>query len=190
MGAQLLDALLLAEEADASADDGVDGRGRVRVVAGAAVGEVAGEVEAGGVEAVARRRVAVEQVDDERQVAVGGQPVGDELAVGPDGEDVGQVEEADARVRPRRVRHRQVAGVGADLDVLARGRASVALGVISQLAGGRGAGWRGQGTLRTRGGYPVYSKHRVGWMPWLEIRGSSRSPRAGFLDDGVESGWK
>lgn len=124
-GPQLGHLLLLLQVLDAGLDDGVDGLGGVRVVAGRAARQELGEVEAGGVE-VDGQGVAVHDVDDERQVARGGVLVRDQLGVLRQAEDVGQVEDGGVvGARLARLGHGQVAVVGADLDGLAAGGASV-----------------------------------------------------------------
>lgn len=134
-GAQLLDTLLLLEVLDGLLDDGVDMLFGVGVVAGAALGEPGHEVKVGG--AVEVERVPVEDVDDEGQVAVGGELVGHQLAVLPDADDVGDVQDAGILVRLLALGHGQVAGVLADLDVLSGGRASVVLvSVMASQVGG------------------------------------------------------
>jgi hypothetical protein len=81
------------ERLNALDDNGVDLLGRVRVIAGAALSKPAHEVEIGrsGIGTL----VAVEQVGDQASVAFLGELVGEELAVVPDTENVGDVEDAD-----------------------------------------------------------------------------------------------
>jgi hypothetical protein len=121
--AELLDALLALEELDGLNDDGVDVLGGVGVVAGGALGEPAHEVEV--VRAVEGQGVTVEGVDDQGQVAVGGELVGHQLAVLPDGDDVRDVEDGSILVRLGRVGSRDVGIVLANLDILASGFAPV-----------------------------------------------------------------
>lgn len=85
----------VAEGPDGLDDDGVDGLLGVRVVAAAAVRQPLAEVEALG--PVEQHGVAVEEVDDDGQVAARGEAVGHELAVLPDANDVGQVQDAHVR---------------------------------------------------------------------------------------------
>lgn len=103
-GAELLDALLLLQVLDRRLGDGVDGRGRVGVVAGRAPRHPLHEVEVAG--AVQRDRVPVEQVDDQRRVPVGRELVGDQLAVLPDPDHVRQDQDRRPVVLRRRVRLR------------------------------------------------------------------------------------
>lgn len=103
-GAELLDALLLLQVLDRRLGDGVDGRGRVGVVAGRAPRHPLHEVEVAG--AVQRDRVPVEQVDDQRRVPVGCELVGDQLAVLPDPDHVRQDQDRRPVVLRRRVRLR------------------------------------------------------------------------------------
>ena len=103
-GAELLDALLLLQVLDGRLGDGVDGRGRVGVVAGRAPRHPRHEVEVAG--AVQRDRVPVEQVDDQRRVPVGRELVGDQLAVLPDPDHVRQDQDRRPVVLRRRVRLR------------------------------------------------------------------------------------
>lgn len=102
--AELLDALLLLQVLDRRLGDGVDGRGRVGVVAGRAPRHPRHEVEVAG--AVQRDRVPVEQVDDQRRVPVGRELVGDQLAVLPDPDHVRQDQDRRPVVLRRRVRLR------------------------------------------------------------------------------------
>ena len=68
----------------------------MRVVASGAFGHPSHKIKVFG--PVEGNRVAVEDVNDESQVAVGGQLVSHELAVLPDANDVGDVEQTDAIV--------------------------------------------------------------------------------------------
>lgn len=81
------------------------------------------EVEAVGT--VQRQGVAVEEIRDEGHVALGGEVVGHELAVLPDADHVGDVEDAAALLGLALGRRGQVGvdGVVGDLDVLALGLA-------------------------------------------------------------------
>lgn len=83
----------VADGLDGLDDDGVNSLLGVRVVAAAAVRDPLAQLEALG--AVERDGVAVEEVDDDGQVAALGKGVGHELAVLPDANDVGQVQDAD-----------------------------------------------------------------------------------------------
>jgi hypothetical protein len=75
-------------------------------------------------QAVHGDRVAVEEVGHQGQVAVGGELIGDQLAVLPDAEDVRQVEDGRVLVRLALRRSSEVGIVLADLDGLAAGLAS------------------------------------------------------------------
>lgn len=79
----LLNSQLLAEVLDGGLDDGVDMGGLVVLEPGREVGLAVLEV-------VELDGVALEEVGDDGQVALGGEVVGDELAVGVDADDVGQ----------------------------------------------------------------------------------------------------
>lgn len=94
-GADLGEALVL-EVLEGELDDGVDGLLGVGVLAVRAASEPLHEVEVGG--AVEREGVAVEDVDDEGVVAVGGEVVGHQLAVLPDADDVWDVQQRHAVV--------------------------------------------------------------------------------------------
>lgn len=85
------------------------------VVAGRSLLEPGHDLETGGW--VLRDRVAVEEVDDERQVAVGSVLIGHELAVLPDAQDVREIKNGGVLVRYGGVGSRQVAGMLADLDI-------------------------------------------------------------------------
>lgn len=113
---QLLNTLLLLEVLDAHLDNGVDVVRGVGVVAGATLCEPAHEVEVGV--AVEGERVAVEDVNDQGQVAVGGVLIGDQLAVLPDAEHVGDEQDASVLVCLLGCGHGEVGSVLADLDLL------------------------------------------------------------------------
>ena len=120
-GSQLRNTILLLHRLSRRLDNGVDSIGRVRVVPARALVVPLHEVEAGRLVAH-RQRVAVEQVDDEREVAVGGELVRHQLAVLPDADDVRQVEDAGAGAGLLGRRRREVAvPLASDLDVLAGG---------------------------------------------------------------------
>lgn len=114
-GAQLLDPLLGLQPLDGVNDDRIHGLVCVRVVAGRSLLAPGEEVEALGW--ALRDRVAIEEVDDERQVAVGSELVGHELAVLPDAEDVREVENRGVLARRGGIRSRQVGSMLADLDI-------------------------------------------------------------------------
>lgn len=130
----------------------------MRVVAAGALVEPLEDVEALG--AVELDGVAVEEVGNERGVALGGKVVGHELAVLPDADDVGDVEQAVALLGLVDGRRGEV-GVDAvgDLDILAGG---LAPGGVSQ---DEMRGWRLRAG-RTRGGFRRCSSGRGGWRPW------------------------
>lgn len=118
-GANLLDAQV-PESLDALDDDGVNGRGSVRVVATGALGDPFDKVKVAL--AVQRQRIAVEDVRQQHGVALGGIVVGQQLAVLPDANDVGDEEDALAIADLVGRRRGQVGVDGAvDLDVLAGG---------------------------------------------------------------------
>lgn len=121
--ADLLDTLLGLQPREGVLDDGVDVFLSVRVVSRATLGEPPREVEVSA--RVQGHGVAVDDVDYEGQVAVGGELVGDEFAVGPDAEDVRQVEDGGILVCLGRVRGREVASHLANLDVRAGWRSAV-----------------------------------------------------------------
>jgi hypothetical protein len=104
----------------------------VGVVTFAALGEPAHEVQVVG--AIEAERVAVEDVDDEGQVAVGGELVGHQLAVLPDADDVGDVQDAGILVGLLWLGDGQVSVVLADLDVLAGGSTSARVSVMTRLS--------------------------------------------------------
>lgn len=83
--------VLLLQGLDGGLDDGIDGLLGMGVVSIAALGHPAHEVEVVG--AVKRERVAVEDVENQGEVALGGQLVGHELGVLPDADDVGEEKE-------------------------------------------------------------------------------------------------
>lgn len=118
-GANLLDAQV-PESLDALHDDGVNGRGSVRVVATGALGEPFDEIKVAL--AVQRQRIAVEDVRQQHSVALRGKVVGQQLAVLPDANDVGDEEDALA-IADLVGRRRGQVGVDSavDLDVLAGG---------------------------------------------------------------------
>lgn len=122
-GAQLLDPLLGLQPLDGVNDDRIHGLVCVRVVAGRSLLAPGEEVEALGW--ALRDRVAIEEVDDERQVAVGSELVGHELAVLPDAEDVREVENRGVLARRGGIRSRQVGSMLADLDIGASRLAAV-----------------------------------------------------------------
>lgn len=126
---ELLDAVLLLQSLDSVDDDGVDGLLGMRVVARGALGHPGHKVKVAG--SVERDWVAIEGVDDQGEVAVGGELVGHQLAVLPDANDVGDVEQADALVLLVGGRSGKVAVVlPGDLDVLA-GRGTPVLFAVS-----------------------------------------------------------
>lgn len=100
------------------------------VVASAALGQPRHEVKVAG--RVEGDRVAIEDVNDQCQVAVGSELVGDQLAVLPDADDVGDEQDAGILVCLVGLGSGQVGGVLADLDVLTGGCAS-ASSIISQI---------------------------------------------------------
>ncbi len=120
---------------------GSTGLGRVGVLPVGALGQPLHEVEALGV--VQRHRVAIEDVGDDAVVAVGGELVGHELAVLPDADDVGNVDQADALVARVGGRNGYV-GVPLpfNLDQLARGLAARGKAPCSATSPGTGASWR------------------------------------------------
>lgn len=122
-GAQLLDPLLGLEPLDGFDDDGVHEFLGVRVVAARSLLEPGEDLEIR--RWVLRDRVAIEEVDDERQVAVGSELVSYELAVLPDAEDVREVENRGVLMRRGGVGSRQVGGMLADLDIGTGGIAAV-----------------------------------------------------------------
>lgn len=84
--------MLLLKVLDGVDDDGVDVLLVVWVLAVAALLEPLHDVEAGG--HGKRQLVAIEEIDNQSGVAVGGELVGEELAVLPDTKDVGNEEDA------------------------------------------------------------------------------------------------
>lgn len=89
--------MLLLEILDGVDDDGIDLLLAVGVVAVAASCEPLHDVEALG--KGEGQLVAVEEIDDQGGVAVGGELVGQQLAVVPDAEDVGDEEDTGVLVR-------------------------------------------------------------------------------------------
>lgn len=104
-------------------DNGVDSLLGVGVLAVTALAEPLHDVEAVG--AVQRQWVAVEDVDNEGVVAVGGEVVGHQLGVLPDANDIGNVQQSGAIVLLAGCGLGHVGLIGADLDGLASGLASV-----------------------------------------------------------------
>ena len=82
----LLDAESLTHVLDGLLDDGVD-------VGGLVVGQPGGQIGLAGLHGGDGDLVALEQVGDDSQVAIGGELVGEELGVGENAEDVGQEED-------------------------------------------------------------------------------------------------
>lgn len=119
--ANLLDAQV-PESLDALHDNGVNSRGSVRVVATGALGDPFDKVKVAL--AVQRQRIAVENVRQQHGVALSSKVVGQQLAVLPDANDVGDEENALAIANLVGRRSGQV-GVNraVDLDVLAGGLA-------------------------------------------------------------------
>lgn len=108
------------ESLDALDDNGVNGRGSVRVVATRALGDPFDKVKVAL--AVQRQRIAVEDVRQQHGVSLRGKVVGQQLAVLPDANDVGDEENALAIAGLVGRRRGQVGVDGAvDLDVLAGG---------------------------------------------------------------------
>lgn len=150
--AELLDAVLLLQGLDGLDDDGVDGLLGVRIVASGALSHPGHEVESAG--AVEGDWVTVEDVNDQGKVAVGGELVSHELAVLPDSNDIGNVEQANTLVL-------LVGGRGCDVGVIlpghldgVAGRGSPALVLCQQTVPEERvfAAWRrGRGLQRTRG---------------------------------------
>jgi hypothetical protein len=89
--------MLLLQRFDSGLDDWVDGLLGVRILAVAAGREPLHEVEVG--RAIQREGIAVEHVDDQRQVAVGGELVSNQLAVDPDADDIGDEQDGGIFVR-------------------------------------------------------------------------------------------
>lgn len=117
--ANLLDAQVL-QSLDALHNDGVNSRGSVRVFATRALGDPFHKVKVSL--AVQRQRIAVEDVWNQHGVSLGGVVVGQQLAVLPDANDVGDEENALAVASLVGGRRGQVGVNGAvDLDVLAGG---------------------------------------------------------------------
>lgn len=117
--ANLLDAQV-PESLDALDDNGVNGRGSVRVVAIRALGDPFDKVKVSL--AVQRQRITVEDVWQQHGVSLRGKVVGQQLAVLPDTQDVGDEENALAIASLVGGRSGQVGVNGAvDLDVLAGG---------------------------------------------------------------------
>lgn len=119
--ANLLDAQV-PESLDALHDNGVNSRGSVRVVATGALGDPFHKVKLAL--AVQRQRIAVEDVWQQHGVSLSGKVVGQQLAVLPDANDVGDEENALAIANLVGRRSGQVGVNGSvDLDVLAGGLA-------------------------------------------------------------------
>lgn len=118
----LCEALLL-EVLESLLNNRVDGLLGVGVLAVTALAEPLHDVEAVG--AVQRERVAVEDVDNEGVVAVGGEVVGHELGVLPDANDIGDVQQSGAIVLLAGCGLGHVGLIRANLDGLAGGLASV-----------------------------------------------------------------
>lgn len=117
--ANLLDAQV-PQSLDALDNNRVNSRRRVRVVATRALGNPLDEVKVAL--AVQRQRIAVEDVRHQHGVALGGEVVGQQLAVLPDANDIGDEENALAVAGLVGGRRGQVGVNGAvDLDVLAGG---------------------------------------------------------------------
>jgi len=112
-------AVLLLQILDGGLDDRVDSLDRVRVLAIRAMVEPLHEIET--FRSVERQGISVEHVDDDGVVAVGGELVGNELAVEPDADDIGDEDQADALVALVRWRYSQVGiPLVSDLDRLPR----------------------------------------------------------------------
>lgn len=120
---KLLCALLVLEVLDGLQDDGVNGILSVRVLAVAALGEPLHEVDVA--QAVGSELVAIEQVHQQRRVAVGSVLVGHELGVLPDAEDIREVKEGRVGVLVGAAGDSEVGVDVTDLDGLARGLALV-----------------------------------------------------------------
>jgi hypothetical protein len=134
--AKLLDTIFLLQGLDSFEDNGVDGLLGVGVVALGALGQPGHEVEALG--AVQGNGVAVEDINDQGEVAISGKLVGHQLAVLPDADDVGDVEEANALVL-----------------VVGRRRGEVGVVLAGDLDGGARRGAPAQ--------EEVASVHELGW---------------------------
>lgn len=116
-GSDSLDAQIL-ERLDGIEDDGVDGRGSVRVVTSRALGDPGRKVKVAS--SVQLEGIAVEDVWEQDSVALSGKVVGQQLAVLPDANDIGNEEDALAITSLARRRGGQVGvNVAFDLDVLA-----------------------------------------------------------------------
>lgn len=89
-------ALLRLEPLQSLGDDGVDSLGSVRVLAVRALLQPLHDVDLARREPVLWELVAVEEVGNDAEVSVGSVLVGNQLAVGPDAEDVGKVEDGSA----------------------------------------------------------------------------------------------
>lgn len=103
-------------------DNWVDGVWGVRVLAVGALGEPFHEVKVAG--AVKRERVAVEDVNDQSVVAVGGKLIGHQLAVLPDADDVWDVQQCGAVVLVVALGFGDVSFILTDFDTRASGLAA------------------------------------------------------------------
>jgi hypothetical protein len=118
-GTNLLDAQI-TQRLDALDDDGVNGLGGVRVVASRSLGHPGPKVKVA--RPVQAEGVAVEDVGHQDGVALGGKIVGQQLAVLPDANDIGDEEDALALASLVGGGSGQVGvNVAVDLDVLALG---------------------------------------------------------------------
>lgn len=116
----LCDSVLLLQCLDAVHHDRVNESLGVRVLAVGPLLEPLHEVES--LRAVEGDGIAIEHVEKQRQITIGGKLVGDELAVLPNADDVRDEQDADALVR-------LVGGRGCEVGV-------VLVGDADQLAGG------------------------------------------------------
>ncbi len=117
----LCDSVLLLQCLDAVHHDRVNSSLGMRVLAVGALLEPLHEIEF--LRAVEGDGIAIEHVEEQGQIAIGGKLIGDELAVLPNANDVRDEQDADALVR-------LVGGRGCEVRV-------VLVGDADQLAGGR-----------------------------------------------------
>ena len=117
----LCDSVLLLQCLDAVHHDRVNGSLGMRVLAVGTLLEPLHEVES--LRAVEGDGIAVEHVEEQSQITIGGKLIGDELAVLPNANDVRDEQDTDALVR-------LVGGRGCEVRV-------VLVGDADQLAGGR-----------------------------------------------------
>lgn len=93
---ELLDAVFLFQGLDRVEDDGVNSLLGMGIVTSRAFGHPGHEVKVA--RSVERDGVAVEGINDQGEVAIGGELISHQLAVLPDADDVGDVEQPDAVV--------------------------------------------------------------------------------------------